>query len=276
MKQAGLAARTQVEYIAAIRHMEGFLGRTADLLEPEDIRAWNDQMHLRGLGPNWMRVHMAALRFLFHKTAFRPEMVSFLSYPKSTRKLPIVLSPEEVTQLLAALREPRYQTFFALLFDTGLRLSEATQLEAGDIDRARQVIHVRHGKGGRERLVKLGDALYERLGSYWREVRMQTPHPEPLGKGSLLFTSRKGTPMQFPTIRAAMRLAAQEAGITKRVTPHTMRHSYATHQLELGTDLRVVQAQLGHEAISSTQIYTHVSTRLILLAPSPLDVLAKR
>jgi site-specific recombinase XerD len=271
MKRAGLALRTQGEYIAAIRHMTEFLGREPDLLAPEDIRVWDDEMERRALGANWCRVHVAALRFLYLRTVSRPEMVCFLSYPRSPRRLPAVLSSEEVFLVLAAIRELRYRAFFSLIFDTGMRISEAAQLKASDIDRARNVILIRHGKGGKPRQVKLGEDIYQLLGIYWREVRKQAPHPEPLSRDSLLFTGKTGATICFHTARAALRRAAQDAGITKRITPHTLRHSYATDQLEAGTDLTVVQAQLGHDNIYSTQIYLHVSTRLILQAPSPLD-----
>lgn len=273
MERAGLAPRTRSQYIAAIRHMAEFHRRAPDLLGPDDIRAWDDELRRRGLGPDGIGVHLAALMFLYRRTLARPEMVSFLSFPPSPRKLPTVLSLEEGRQLLETLRDPRYRSFFSLIFDTGLRISEAAQLKAGDIDHARGVIHVRQAKGGKDRLVKLGDRLYELLRSYWREVRMQEPHSEPLSKESLLFTGRTGASISLGSSRKALKLAARETGITKLVTPHTLRHSYATLQLEAGTDLRVVQVQLGHASISSTQIYLHVSTRLIRQAPSPLDTL---
>jgi len=273
MERAGLLPRTRTQYIAAICHMAEFLGRPPEDLMPADIRAWDDEMNRRGNGPDWLGIHIAALKFLYRRTLGRPDMVSFLTYARARRRLPTVLGPEEVSRLLAAFRLPRYRAFYALLFDTGLRISEAADLTVGDIDRACGVIHVRHGKGDKERQVKLGDRLYQLLRVYWREVRMKDPHPERLSKDSLLFICRSGARINFPSARNALRLAAQEAGLTKRVTPHTLRHCFATTQLEAGTDLTVVQAQLGHSAIRSTQIYLHVSTRLIRQAPSPLDTL---
>lgn len=273
MERAGLAPRTRTQYIAAIRHMTAFHKRAPDLLRPDDIRAWDDEMHRRGFGPNWLRVHMAALKFLYCRTLSRPEMVSFLAFPRSPQRLPNVLSLDEGFRLLASFRERRYHAFFALMFDTGLRISEATWLKVGDIDHGRGVIHVRHSKGEKERQVKLGASLYQLLRSYWRDSRMKEPHPEPLSKDSLVFGSSTGGPISYGGAREALRLAALEAGITKWITPHTLRHSYATSQLEAGTGLRIVQAQLGHADISSTQIYLHVSTRLIRQAPSPLDAM---
>jgi site-specific recombinase XerD len=271
MQRVGLAERTRGEYIAAIRHLAEFLGREPDLLGPDDIRAWDDEMHRRGYGPSSVRVHVAALLFLYRRTLARPEMVSFLGFPPRPRRLPEVLSAQETVRLLAAVREPRFRAFFTLIYDTGLRISEAANLRASDLDHARGVIIVRNGKGGRDRLVKLGDALYELLRTYWREVRTQGPHGTGLSRTSLLFIAKTGAPLHFEAARKALALAALAAGITKRVTPHTLRHGFATGQLEAGTDLSVVQAQLGHRDLRTTQVYLHVSTRLIRQAPSPLD-----
>lgn len=271
MERAGLADRTRSKYIAAIAQMAGFFGRSPDRLEPDDVRAWDDELRRRGVSSGELGIQVAAQMFLYRRTLGRPEMVSFLSFSRPRRELPIVLSMDEVFRILAAIRNPRYRIFFALLFDTGLRISEAADLKVGDIDRGCGVIHVRHGKGDKERLVKLGDRLYEMLRAHWQTVRMADPRAEPLSQNSFLFTSRAGVRVCFSTLRSALELAVRAAGISKRVTAHTMRHSYATTQLESGTDIRVVQAQLGHVDISSTQIYTRVSTSLIRGAPCPLD-----
>jgi site-specific recombinase XerD len=255
--------------------MTEFLGREPELLEPDDIRAWDDEMHRCGCGPNWIRVHVAALKFLYRKTLNRPEMVSFLGFPRCPRRLPEVLSEEEALRLLAGLRELRYRTFFTLIYDTGLRISEAANLRACDIDRPRGVITVRCGKGGKDRQVKLGNRLYELLRIYWREFRAQGPQAGALSRDSLVFISLTGARIDFDGARKALALAARAAGITKPVTPHTLRHGFATGQLEAGTDLRVVQAQMGHRDINTTQIYLQVSTRLIRQAPSPLDSLPR-
>jgi site-specific recombinase XerD len=273
LERAGLAPRTRKHYIAAIARMIQFLGRSPEQLTPDDIRHWEDEMRRRAFGSNWTRIHLAALKFLFNKTIYRPEMVSFISYPRTARKIPSVLSVDEVGRVLASFHKLRYLTFFSLLFDTGLRIEEAVMLKAGDIDYARHVIIVRHGKGARQRQVKLGEKLYALLRAYWREVRMKEPLTEPLSKDSLLFVGQGGKPFSLNGARQALALAVKKAGIAKRVTPHTFRHSFATAQLEAGTDVRVTQLQLGHACIGSTQRYLHVSTRLILQAPSPLDIL---
>jgi site-specific recombinase XerD len=199
-------------------------------------------------------------------------MVSFIAFPHAASGLPTVLSLQEIDQLLSAMSEPRYLALFSLVYDAGLRISEAIHLKVGDIDRAREVIRIR-GKGNKERQVKLGDRTYALLQSYWREVRAKEPRSEPVTKEFLLFSNGQGAPISRSAARRVLAEAALKAGIAKRVNPHCLRHSFAVHQLEAGTDLRVVQVQLGHDSIRSTQVYLHVSTRLILKAPSPLDSL---
>jgi integrase/recombinase XerD len=270
MERANLSERTRKHYIYAVEILARFHNKSPDLLGPNDIRAWEDDLISRGLGPNIRRVYLAAAAFLYRKTLSRPEMVSFLVPPRDPRRLPRVLSQGEVRRLLGALKDARYATFYTLMYDTGMRFSEAQRLQAGDVDRARGVIHVR-GKGARDRQVKLGDALYALLRSYWKETRMKGPKGTALSKESLLFVCSLGTPLDRTAARKALTLAAQEAGITKHVTPHTLRHCFATHHLEAGTDLRMVQTLMGHGSLRSTQVYLHVSTALIRQVPSPLD-----
>jgi site-specific recombinase XerD len=178
--------------------------------------------------------------------------------------MPVVLSPNEVRRLLGALREPKYRVFFALLYATGLRVLEATQLETRDIDAQRGLIHVRHAKGRDERFVMLGARLLELLRGYWRFERPPQPW---------LFATARGTPLNADVARNALRLAAAEARLEKRVTPHVLRHSFATHLLESGTDLRVIQVLLGHRSIRTTARYAHVSSSLIAVTRSPFDTL---
>jgi site-specific recombinase XerD len=272
LERAGLAPRTRKHYTDAVSFLVRFHGRSPEELTPDDIRAWEDNLLDLGLGPNTRRVYLAGVAFLYRKTLSRPEMVSFLVPPRDPRRLPRVLSPDEVQRILAALWEPRYVALFSLIYDTGLRISEAIHLKAGDVDRGLGVIHVR-GKGGHERQVKLGDRLYQLLRTYWRDERMKGPHSAALTLDSLLIANRVGNVIDRTEAGMALKLAVQAAGITKRVTAHTLRHSFATYQLEMGTALPLIQSQLGHACIKSTQVYLHVSTRLIRQAPSPLDSL---
>ena len=189
-------------------------------------------------------------------------MVSFLSSPSEPQRLPEVLSVGEVQRLLDGLRTTKYRVFFTLVYATGLRLREACNLETRDIDAARGVIHVRHGKGGKERLVGLRPRLLEILRAYWMQERPAAPW---------LFASRRGGPLTPSGAREALKRAAVEARLDKHVTPHVLRHSFATHLLDDGTDLRVIQVLLGHASIKSTTRYARVSTRLIANTKSPLE-----
>lgn len=273
MERAGLAPSTRRDYILAIRQLAEFFHRSPDQLDTDDLRSWDDQLTQKGQSANYIGVQIAALRFFYGRTLGRPEVVAFLCYRKRPRKLPMVISPAEVSQILATIQKLQYRTLFALLYDTGLRIDEALRLKVGDIDRACGVIRVPWGKGGKPRQVKLGDQLYDLLRTYWREVRIPELQAEPPSRDTLLFVNSHGDKLNPNVARMALSRALQQTGITKPITPHTFRHSFATVQLEAGTDLPVIQAQLGHDDISTTQVYLRVSTRLIRQAPSPLDLL---
>jgi site-specific recombinase XerD len=175
-----------------------------------------------------------------------------------------VLDPGEVSRLLQAFREPKYRVFFTLLYATGLRLREACLLETRDVNAARGVIHVRHGKGGKERFAMLGRKLLEMLREYWKVVRPPTPW---------LFASRSSH-LNPEVARAAFKRAAAGAGLRTPVSPRTLRHSFATHLLEAGTDVRIIQVLLGHASIRTTARYAHVSTETIAGIRSPIERLS--
>lgn len=264
---AGYAPGTQRKYVNAIRDFAEFIGRNPTVLEQEDVRQWVEHLTESGkIGSQRLRLHFAALRFLYTKTLGRAEVVSFLSSPRDRERLPDVLSPDEVAGLLDAVVLLKYRVFCATLYATGLRVNEACHLRTSDIQAERGVIHVREGKGRKERLVNLSPLLLELLRRYWK---LERP-PEPW-----LFTSRAGGPLRSETVRDALAQAARRAGIEKRVTPHVLRHCYATHLLEEGAELRVIQVLLGHASIRSTTRYTRVSARLIAKTKSPLDLLPK-
>lgn len=258
----GYAAGTVRQYVSSIVEFAGYHGRSPEQLGQEEVRRWVEHLGQQALSPQRLRQHFAALRFLYGKTLGRPEPVAFLSWPRDPDHLPVVLSRAEVASLLGALEEYKYRVFFTLVYATGLRINEACRLETGDLDAARQVIHIRHGKGGRERLVMLPETLLSLLRAYWKEVRPAAPY---------LFTAQTGRPLAAAVARRALRLAADRAGLTKRVTPHMLRHSFATHLLEGGTDLRVIQVLLGHASVQTTTRYARVSTGLIARTPSPLE-----
>jgi site-specific recombinase XerD len=208
------------------------------------------------------------LLFLYRKTLGRPELVSFISLPRKYSPLPQVLSLEEVHALLTAIRNPRYQAIAMVLYGAGLRIAEAIALEVRDIDGERGVIRVRHGKGDKARETKLSASLYQWLRDYWRREQPPAPH---------LFASAKtGKLPVAQTVRDAIAKAGVEAWIKKPVTPHVLRHSFATHLLEQGTDINVVRALLGHSCLSTTARYARVTNKLVRQTPSPLDLLPQR
>jgi site-specific recombinase XerD len=235
-------------------------------MDQDDLRAWVRRLEADGIGSSRLNQHFSALRFLFKRTLGRPEVVAFLSNRKRPKKLPPVLSAGEVVRVLEALEQPKFRVLFTTIYAAGLRISEACALQTSDIDAAREVIHVR-GKGDKERLAMLSPQLLTILRTYWRQERPPAPH---------LFAGHKGRPLNPRVARTALRLAAASAGLHKRkVTPHVLRHSFATHLLDGGTNLRIIQVLLGHESIDTTARYLGVSTAMLRKTQSPLEQLPR-
>jgi site-specific recombinase XerD len=264
LKLGGYAERTRATYLHAARDLAEFHGRSPALLGQPELRVWVAHLAGRGLSGQRRRQHHAALKFLYARTLGRTEIVAFLGWPKDAERLTPVLARADIERLLRALRVPKYRVFFTLMYATGLRLREACLLETRDIDAERRVIHVRKGKGGRERLVMLGGRLLAVLRNYWRFERPPAPW---------LFASSKGTSLNAEVARNALKRAAAEVGFGVPVTPRLLRHSFATHLLEAGTDIRVIQVLLGHRSIRTTARYAHVSADLVAGTESPIDQL---
>lgn len=258
----GYSPKTVETYVTSIKQFAKFHGRSPDQLGQEEIRAWVEHLRAQSLGAQRVHQHLAALKFLYGKTLGRPEVVAFLTGPKVVKRLPQVLDPTEVQKLLAAFDVLKYRVFFATIYATGLRFGEARQLKTADINAARGVIHVRYGKGNKERMVMLSPRLLALLRDHWRRERPAKPY---------LFTGQTGRPLDTHTLRDALQRAMWQAKISKHVTPHVLRHSFATHLLERGVDLRVIQVLLGHASLRSTTCYAGVSTELIAKTRSPLD-----
>lgn len=264
LELAGYVPKTRLIYINAIRDFAAHFRRSPTELGADDVRAWVHHLSKdAGIGPQRIRQHMAALKFLYTKTLWRPEMVSFLSWPSDPQKLPAVLAVGEVERLLGALERPKYRVFFTTVYATGLRIREACQLETRDIDAARGVIHVRQAKRKKERFVMLSPRLLSILRAYWALERPPSPW--------IFASSTSARHLSPDSARKALKLAVAKAGLDKKVTPHVLRHSFATHLLEGGTDLRVIQVLLGHNTIKTTTRYARVSTELIAKTPSPLE-----
>jgi len=260
---AGRAKRTRQVYLADGRAFAAFHGTSPEAMGQGEVRMWVEHLIAKGTSPSRLRQHLSALVFLFRKTLGKPEVVSFFSWPKDVLRLPVVLSVEEVARLLAAVPGDNYRMLFLTMFSLGLRISEACHLQVIDMDADRHVIRV-IGKGGKERQVTLHLLLLESLRAYWQEARPVRPW---------LFTGRMGKPLDPDQARKVFKAALVQSGLTKRATPHALRHTYATLLLEAGTDLRVIQALLGHSTIRSTERYLHVATHLLNSSADPLELL---
>jgi site-specific recombinase XerD len=265
LARAEYSDSTRKQYLRTAKRFLEEGGRSVEELGRDDVRRFIAALESQGKSASWMKMHLAALVYLFAKTLGRPNEVSFIAFPRQYSPLPEVLSQDEVDRLLRALRHRSYQAITMVLYGTGMRLDEALSLEVGDIDGARGIIRVHHGKGNKAREVKLTPVLLDWLRRYWVKERPARPY---------LFSSRRtGRPPTPDTVRAALAQAADEAGIRKHVTPHVLRHSYATHLLDAGVDVRVIQALLGHSSLQTTMRYTRVSTKRFEKTPSPLDLL---
>jgi integrase/recombinase XerD len=219
------------------------------------------------LSANSVGQHLAALRFLYIKTLRRPWSLAETPYPKKVHRLPTILSRAEVVQLVHAACTPYQRILLMTLYATGARCAELTQLKVSDIDSQRMVVHIRGGKGHKDRDVMLSPKLLTTLRAHWRCYHRKS--------STWLFPSnyRHDRPIDTKTVWYACRKAAQRAGLQKRVHPHTLRHCFATHLYEAGSDLRSIQVLLGHEDLKDTLIYVHLSTAHLKATASPLDSL---
>jgi integrase/recombinase XerD len=258
------AARTIETYVGRIVAFAKHFGRSPDLLGPEEVRTF--QLHLLERRVSWSSFNQAvcALRFLYGTTLGRPEQLPMIPYGKRPKTLPSVLAPQEVLRLIGAAETPRDRVFLQVAYGCGLRLSELIHLHVTDIDSARMVIHVRHGKGAKDRLVPLSRRLLEELRAYWRQYRPRT----------WLFPGDKpGQPITGSNMQRRFGRLVPRVGLTKHCSLHTLRHSYATHLLEAGVDLLTLKALLGHKTLETTTRYLHVNTQRLQQTPSLLDLL---
>jgi site-specific recombinase XerD len=270
LERRNYSQATARAYVGAIRRFAAFFHRSPDQLGPEHIRQY--QLHLvqeRRLHPRTVMLQMAALRFLFLKVLRRRYSRDDLPLPKLLRRqIPTVLSREEVARLIDSAGNLRHRTILMALYATGMRRAELCHLRTQDIDKERMVIHIRQGKGGKDRDVPLSPKLLAQLRLHYRTLPHKTAWVFPS-----LQSRRSDQPMTDKVIWHACRQASRRARITKSVHPHTLRHSFATHLLESGAELPVIQILLGHTDPRDTMIYLHLSTRQLRSAPNPLDTL---
>ena len=250
MRLRALSEATQRTYVDAVANLARYFKRSPDQVTEEELRRFFVSL-TRRRAKSTVRVHLFALRFLYRYTLGRRSPTLDLIRVKRDRKLPVVLSHDEVRQLLAHIRRPQARTAALLMYSCGLRVSQAIHLKIADVDGRRMVLCVRHGKGGQEQYALLPQRTLELLRAYWRECR----------PAHWLLPDRTGRrPIRREAVLKAIVPAAQEAHLTKHVSCHTLRHSYATGLLEDGLDLRVIQGLLGHHSIRSTAGYAHLTS----------------
>jgi integrase/recombinase XerD len=267
LQRRNYSENTRRTYLHIVYDFAKHFNRSPDQLGPADIRSY--QAYLiedRKLEARTVGLYTAGLRFLFVKTLRRPYLLEELPYPKQPRRLPIILSQDEAARLIESASNLFHRALLMTLYSTGMRRAELCQLKVEDIDGGRMVIHIRHGKGGKDRDVPLDPKLRETLREYYRWMRPKTYLFPGIEKGW-----RADKPISSKVPWEACAQAAQRAGITKRVTPHLLRHSFATHLIENGADLPTVQTLLGHADLRATSIYLHLSQRHLKAAGTPLD-----
>jgi integrase/recombinase XerD len=256
-------------YIQVVEDFAKHFGQRPDQLGARHLREY--QVHLfrdRKLSSRTVRQYVAALRFFFVKMLKRPYMIEHIPFPKETRRLPEILTPEEVVRLIDASRNLMHRAMLMTLYGTGMRRNELIRLKVRDIDSQRMVIHIRQGKGSRDRDVPLSEKLLETLREYWRWMKPKTY----LFPGTVN-NWRADVPLTSKVVWDACREAAARAGLQKKVAPHCLRHSYATHLLDAGVDLYTIQRLLGHADLRHTLVYLQLSERHLRAAPIPIDAL---
>ncbi len=277
MTVRGFGAQTRHDYVRHVRMFATFIGRSPDRATAEEVRRFQLHQTETGVGAPSINSSVSALRFLFTVTLDRPDLARRLTVVRQPRKLPLVLSAKEVALVLEAAPGPKYKAALATAYGAGLRVAEVVALKVGDVDSSRMMLRVEQGKGRRDRYAMLSPQLLALLRAWWRVGRRRGVM---LPQGWLFPGRDPVNPLTTRQLRRAVHAAAEAAGINKRVTPHTLRHSFATHLLEQDIDIRVIQVLLGHAKLDTTAIYTRVATNTIRAVMSPLDrltpLIAKR
>ena len=268
MRLRKLAPHTQEAYVRSVRRLAGYLRRAPDTATVEELR--NFQLHLvdSGTSPITLNATITGLKFFFEVTLDRAELMAKMKPVFVPRTLPVVLSREEVSSLLAATRNLKHQTALSIAYGAGLRASEVISLKIGDIDSTRMTLRIQQGKGGKDRYAMLSPVMLERLRTWWRVARAQGKMLE----GGWLFPGMNPVePLSAGQLNRAVQEATLTARIDKRVSLHTLRHSFATHLLEQKVDIRVIQVLLGHKKLETTSLYTHVATGILRQVIGPLE-----
>ena len=271
LHRRNFAATTIRTYLHGVEHFSRYFHRRPDQLGPEDIRKYQAALFTQfRFSPNTVILRLASLRFFYIHVLKRDWSIAETPYPKKVRRLPQILSQEEVARLIDAADSPFHRILLMTLYATGARRAEAAHLKVSDIDSQRMVVHIRDGKERKDRDVMLSPKLLEELRIYWRGLRRKPK--EWLFPGNRWHTA--SYPVTTKVLWSACQIAAERAGLEHRnIHPHTLRHCFATHLLEAGADLRTIQILLGHRDLEVTTIYLHLSQRHLSATASPLDAL---
>ncbi|HEV8368833.1 MAG TPA: site-specific integrase [Pyrinomonadaceae bacterium] len=269
----GLAERTQENYVRAVRQLAEHYHKSPDLISEEELRQYFLYLkNVKHYSRNTATIAICGIKFFFERTLEKEWTIFNLVRPAPEKKLPVILSRAEVRQILERVRLPRYEVCLSTIYSCGLRLQEGTHLQVADIDSARLMIHVRHGKGAKDRYVPLPERTLQLLRQYWKE------HHNPV----LLFPAagrnhidlaRATEPMSKSSVQDAFHVALKESGNHKRASVHTLRHSWATHLLEAGVNLRLIQEWLGHSSPATTSVYTHLTAKAEQLGAAAINQL---
>jgi site-specific recombinase XerD len=271
MRMRKFGEKTQLDYVRAVRNFTKYLGRSPDTASVEELR--NYQLHLvdHGISPASLNAAISGLKFFYNVTLDRSDLMAKMQPVHLPRRLPVILSREEVSRLISAAGNLKHQTALALAYGTGLRVNEVVTLKVGDIDSQRMTLRVEQGKGQKDRYAMLSPVLLERLRVWWRVARAQGKMLD----GGWLFPGQNPVrPLSARQLNRAIHDAAAEAGIEKRISMHSLRHAFATHLLEQKVDIRLIQVLLGHKKLETTALYAQVATDILREIVSPLETLS--
>lgn len=269
----GLSERTQEAYVRAVRQLAEHYHKSPARISEEELRQYFLFLkNVKHYSRNTMTVAICGLKFFFERTLQQEWTTFSIVRPAPEKKLPVILSREEVRQILACVRLPCYRVCLATIYSCGLRLQEGTHLQVADLDSARMMIHVRHGKGAKDRYVPLPQRTRQLLRDYWRTHR----HPAllfPAAGRAHLELAKATEPMSKSSVQHAFRASLKASGNNKRASVHTLRHSWATHLLEAGVNLRLIQEWLGHSSPATTSLYTHLTVKAEQLGAAAINQL---
>jgi site-specific recombinase XerD len=268
MNMRNLSQKTQTTYIRAIARLARYLNHSPATATAEELRQFQLAMLKEGASSGTVNSTLSGLQFLYGKTLKRPQALVSLTRARLPRKLPQILSPEEVKRLIDATSHLKYRTALSVAYGSGLRIAEVAALKISDIDSKQMVLKVEQGKGSKDRLAMLSPVLLKELRKWWHYANEKGL----MLKGGWLFPGRHPiNPISTRQLSRACKHAASKAKIEKRVSMHTLRHSFATHLLDEKVDVRIIQTLLGHSKLETTALYTQVATKLLVSVTSPLD-----